>query len=134
MQILGGEGKNGNGIDKDKVQNELDDDIDISKKRQIVWELMQTEEGKKFLAEECAKNCYNELIVRLDIELSDKQIKLLKMNILDKCSHIINSTPNCFLIDIPACRKMLDDQVSTHLGMLVEELEFRYKILFDKDE
>jgi hypothetical protein len=130
MQILGGE-DNGKDLNQEKLQNELGDDVDISKKRQIVWELMQTEEGKKFLAEACAKNCYSELIERLDVVLSDKQIKLFKMDILSKCSHIINSTPSFFLTDISECRKILDDQVSTRLGLLVEELEFKYSILFD---
>ena len=127
MQILGGE-------DKDKIKEYIDEDLDINKKRQIVWELIQSQDGKQFLSEMCAKNCYTALMEKLSIELTDNQIKLFKIDILNKCSDIINLTPSYFLVDIPECRKILDDQISSKLGLLVEELYFKYTILFDKKD
>jgi len=133
MRLIGSNDSDSPENDEPEDDLGLEDDDDIIKKQQIVWDLMQSGDGMDFLAEESAKNCYSLLEHKLKVELNSAQVKIIKMDVLDRCVEIINAVPNVFLIDTPKSKKLLDLQVTTRLGLLVEELEFKYKILFNKN-
>jgi len=134
MRLIGG--NDSDDSENDELEDDLgleEDDDDTIKKQQLVWDLMQSGDGMDFLAEESAKNCYSLLESNLKVELDNAQMKVIKMDVLDRCVEIINTVPNIFLVDTPKSKQLLDSQVSARLGLLVEELEFKYKILFNKN-
>lgn len=128
LRIIGKDNNNTDGEEQQGVN-----EIDVNKQIQITWELLQSEEGQSFLAENAAKNCYIELTERLDMELSQSQIKLIKVDIMNECQHIIRVIPYYLMSDFPICKRLLHSQLSTQLGLLVERLEFKYKVLLLTD-
>lgn len=121
--------------DDDVVDDEQDEDVEEHKQRQIIWDLIQTHEGRCFLAENAAKNCYEELINRLEgLELSNAQIMLLKSDMLHDCMDVVINVPHYLTLDLPVCKKMLHRHLSTLLGIIVERMELKYRILLSNDE
>jgi len=130
MRIVG-QGDDDASEDEDDVSSEEVDTDAIQKQKMIVWDLMKTEDGREFLAEDAAKNSFDQLVLMLDTELSPSQVFIIKTDLLDECTDIIGQMPTYFKMDNMECRDVLHRQLTTGLGMLVERLAFKYKYVFN---